>query len=59
MIDQYAIHAYRTGLYFLKCKLETECGEFGNEERDIESYVIQQKIIANRLNCTFIHYNPL
>ena len=37
MIDQYAIHAYRTDLYFLKCKLETECGEFGNEERDIES----------------------
>ena len=58
MIDQYAVETDRTDPYSRKYKLGIECKEFGHGDRENGCKVMCQKHIENRLNCTFMCYNP-
>ena len=58
MRDQYWVDGYRIDLYFPTHKLAIECDEFGHDDRDIGYEIARQKHIEQKLDCTFIRYNP-
>jgi hypothetical protein len=58
MKTQYCVGIYRIDLYFKIYKLSIECNEndhiFYNQEKEIK----RKKYIENKLECSFITYNP-
>ena len=57
--NQYKCNNYRIDLYFIDYKLAIECDELqhNRNHNKIEDN-IREEIIKNKLNCTFIRYNP-
>lgn len=55
---QYKCNNYRIDLYFIDYKLAIECDELQHNHNKTEDN-IREEIIKNKLNCTFIRYNPL
>jgi very-short-patch-repair endonuclease len=57
IIKQYKCNNYRIDLYFIDYKLAIECDELQHNHKKVEDN-IREEIIKNKLNCTFIRYNP-
>ena len=57
MIHQYYVDKYMIDLYFPKYKLAIECDEQFHDKQKIMDKIREDDIIE-KLNCTFIRYNP-
>jgi very-short-patch-repair endonuclease len=55
--NQYNCDKYRIDLYFIDYKLAIECDELQHNKKK-EGDNIREEAIKNKLNCTFIRYNP-
>ena len=53
---QYQVDKYRIDLYFTEHRIAIECDE--NNHKDYKNDPERQKYIEEKLNCTFIRYNP-
>jgi hypothetical protein len=58
METQYQIGKYRIDLYFLMYKLSIECNENNHEYYNQDNEIKRKKYIENKLQCSFITYNP-
>ena len=55
---QYSVLGYRIDLYFHEYKLAIEVDELGHTNRNANHEIERQKVLENKLNCTFIRINP-
>lgn len=55
---QFWVFKYRIDLYFPVQRLAIECDEFDHTNYNIKKDSERQKNIENKLNCTFIRFNP-
>ena len=55
---QYNVDGYRIDIYFPEIKLAIECDEFGHRNYQQDEEKIREEHIRNKLNCTFIRFNP-
>jgi very-short-patch-repair endonuclease len=55
---QYCIDNYRIDLYFPEYKLAIEIDEDNHEKRDKNEEIERENYIKNKLQCTFIRFNP-
>lgn len=52
------IFPYRVDLYFIDFKIAVEIDEFGHKGYSLEKEEEREQFIKNKLNCTFIRFNP-
>ena len=52
------IFPYKIDLYFINFKIAIEVDEFGHKGYYIEKEDKREQFIINKLNCTFIRFNP-
>lgn len=55
---EYWIEPYRIDLYSEKYKLAIECDEYEHTDYQLDQEQIRQFYIEEKLDCTFIRYNP-
>ena len=55
---QYWVDKYRVDLYFPKYRIAIECDENGHSDRDLKYELQREEHIKEKLNCTFVRYNP-
>jgi len=55
---QYVVGSYRIDLYFIDKRIAVECDEFNHKYRNIDCEKTRVDYIKDKLNCTFIRYNP-
>ncbi len=55
---QYVVDRFRIDLYLPDHKLAIECDEFNHADRNQKDKEYREQYIKNKLNCTFIRFNP-